>query len=174
MKECALVIVKPDGISKGLVGHIITSFFKTGLELIAAKTLMVSKELAEEHYRHIKEKPFYNDVIEYLLGKYHNQQRVMVFVYAGPNAIRKCRELAGDTNPEMAVPTSIRGSFGRITTKGVFENVIHVSSDVKEAEREIKLWFNPDEIDFDLYPIKEIASSNHKKKVWSDKKRKTN
>ena len=172
MKECALVIVKPDGISKGLVGHIITKFFQTDLEIIATKILKASKELAEEHYKHIKGKPFYNEVIEYLLGNYHNQQRVMVFVYSGRNAIRKCRDLAGDTNPEMAIPTSIRGSLGRITAKGAFENVIHVSSDISEAEREIKLWFNPGEIDAKLYPTKEIAVSGYRKKVWLDKNRK--
>ena len=90
----------------------------------------------------------------------------MALVYWGKDAIKKCRELAGATNPEEAEPTSIRGSYGRITTSGVYENVIHVSSNEKEAEREIKLWFAPDEIIVDLYPIKEIRK-RAEKKVWA-------
>lgn len=166
MKEHVLVIVKPDGITKGLVGQIIDKFFFADLELIAAKVLIVSKALAEEHYKHIKGKSFYDDVIKYLLGKYHNQRRVVALIYSGPNAIRKCRDLAGETNPEMAIATSIRGSLGRITTKGVFENVIHVSSDPKEAEREIKLWFEPSQIDEELYSTKEVVLKGYRKKIW--------
>ena len=89
----------------------------------------------------------------------------MVVVYYGKGAIRICRKIAGATNPEEADPTSIRGAYGRITTKGVFENVVHVSSDKAEAEREIKLWFTPDEVVLKLYRIK-IAQVG-KQKVWS-------
>ena len=166
MKQHVLVIVKPDGIAKGLVGQIINKFFSTKLELIAAKVLTVPRALAEEHYKHIKGQPFYSDVIKYLLGKYHNQRRVMTLIYSGPNAVRKCRDLAGETNPEIAIATSIRGSLGRITTQGVFENVIHVSSDPKEAEREIKLWFDPSQIDEELYPTKEVVVKGCRKKIW--------
>jgi nucleoside-diphosphate kinase len=81
--------------------------------------------------------------------------------------IQKCRDLAGATNPEEAESTSIRGSYGRITTSGVYENVIHVSSDAEDAEREIKLWFRPDEIIVDLYPTKEITEKEHKRKGWA-------
>jgi len=86
----------------------------------------------------------------------HDRRKVMALVYWGPDAIKKCRGMAGATNPEEADPTSIRGSYGRITTKGLYENVIHVSSDEKDAEREIKLWFNPDEIIVKLYPTKQV------------------
>ena len=73
--------------------------------------------------------------------------------------------MAGATNPEQADPTSIRGSYGRITTKGVYENVVHVSSDPAEAEREIKLWFTPDEVIVDLYPAK-VADLRCPARVW--------
>jgi nucleoside-diphosphate kinase len=91
----------------------------------------------------------------------------MALVYWGEDAIVKCRQLAGATNPEEADPTSIRGSYGRITTSGVYENVIHVSSDEKEAEREIKLWFQPDEVIVTLYPTKETIEEKKKSKGWA-------
>jgi len=75
--------------------------------------------------------------------------------------------LAGATNPEEASPVSIRGQYGRITTRGIYENVIHASSDEKDAEREIKLWFEPDEIIIDIYPSKEAVLNNVKKRVWA-------
>jgi nucleoside-diphosphate kinase len=91
----------------------------------------------------------------------------MALVYWGQDAITKCRELAGATDPEKAESTSIRGSYGRITTSGVYENVIHVSSNESEAEREIRLWFQPEEIIVDLYPTKEIVEKERKRKAWA-------
>ena len=76
------------------------------------------------------------------------------------------REIAGSTNPEEADSVTIRGQYGRITTKGVYENVIHASANAEDAEREIKLWFEPHEIIFDLYPTEEIVTTV-KKKIWA-------
>ncbi|MCR4336640.1 MAG: nucleoside-diphosphate kinase [Candidatus Omnitrophica bacterium] len=164
--ENVLVLIKPDGISRGLMGHVMARFSQTGLNLIAVKFLKVSRQLAQEHYRHIRGTPFYDQVIEYLVGKFHKQKNVLVLIYRGEKAIAVARELAGATNPEEAHPTSIRGSFGRITTSGIFENVIHVSSDPKEAEREIKLWFEPQEIDGELYPTQEKILKSIQKYIW--------
>jgi nucleoside-diphosphate kinase len=125
--------------------------------------------LAEEHYRHLKDKPFFPELIKYLRGELHDRRKVMALVYWGKDAIKKCRELAGATNPEEAESTSIRGAYGRITTSGVYENVIHVSSNEEEAEREIKLWFKPDEIIVDLYPSKEMILKECRKKDWAEK-----
>ena len=93
----------------------------------------------------------------------------MVMVYYGENAIEKVRDIAGATNPEEADSTSIRGSYGRITTKGIYENAIHASADEAEAEREIKLWFEPDEIIYDVYPTEEVTVKDAKKRVWKKK-----
>ena len=84
----------------------------------------------------------------------------MALIYWGEDAIAKCRELAGVTNPEEAESTSIRGAYGRITTSCLYENVIHVSANKVDAEREIKLWFQPDEIIVNLYKTKEIIKNN--------------
>ncbi len=101
-------------------------------------------------------------------GKLHGEhyQRVLAFVYRGENAIKLVRLIAGATNPEEAEPTTIRGAYGRITTKGVYENVIHASGDPEDAEREIKLWFEPQEIVNSLYPTEERSFTNLKKLVW--------
>ena len=88
-------------------------------------------------------------------------------VYYGEDAIEKVREICGATNPEEADPVSIRGAYGRITTKGVYENVIHASRNKEDAEREIKLWFEPDEIIVDIYPAKDIVLKSVKRKAWA-------
>ncbi|MEA3305603.1 MAG: nucleoside-diphosphate kinase, partial [Candidatus Omnitrophota bacterium] len=97
----------------------------------------------------------------------YHKRKVMAMVYHGKDAIDKVRQICGITNPEEADPVSIRGAYGRITTKGVYENVIHASTDKAEAEREIKLWFEPDEIIVDMYPAKAINIQSFKKKVWA-------
>ncbi|MDD5668430.1 MAG: nucleoside-diphosphate kinase [Candidatus Omnitrophica bacterium] len=167
MNQKVLILIKPDGLKKSLTGNILTRLSETKLEIVAAKMVRVSHELAAEHYKHLKDKPFFDELVRYLQGELHDRKKVMALIYWGKDAIQKCRGLAGATNPEEADPTSIRGSYGRITTKGLYENVIHVSSNPEEAEREIKLWFDPDEIIVDLYPAKEIEVPPAKKRVWA-------
>ena len=166
MKKPALVIIKPDGISKGLTGNILTKFSAADLEIIAIKIMKSTKELAKEHYKHIKGQPFFNDVINYLMGMGYRRKKLLGLIYYGEKSIKKCRKIAGATNPEEADPFSVRGSYGRITKSGLYENVVHVSSDDKEAEREIKIWFEPDEITRDIYPTKTIVAPSIKKRIW--------
>lgn len=165
MDEATLVIVKPDGLIKSLTGDVLSRLSKTGLRIIGARVLEVSKEMAHTHYGHLKGMPFFNDLITYITGGLHGENRVMALVYYGPGAINKVRDIAGSTNPEEAAPTSIRGAYGRILTSGLFENVIHASSSVEEAEREIKLWFEPQELVHELYPTKK-AKTHEEKRVW--------
>ena len=167
MIEQVLILIKPDGLTKSLTGNILTRLSETKLEIVAARMMRVSRELAVEHYHHLRDKPFFEELIKFIMGGMHSRKKVMALVYWGEDTIRKCRELAGATNPEDADPTSIRGQYGRITTGGVFENVIHVSSSPQEAEREIKLWFEPDEVIVDSYPIKEIVVESVRKRVWA-------
>jgi len=147
-----LVIIKPDGIVKSLTGNIITELSDTGLIIVGAKIVQVTRELAEEHYHHLKEEKFFDELIKYIMGGYHTK-RVLALVYQGENAINKVRKFIGSTDPEKAEPTTIRGKYGRITSKGVFENVVHASENEKEAEREIKLWFRPKDLVQTIYPI---------------------
>ena len=166
-KEATLVIVKPDGLKKSLTGNILSRLSEAKLKIIGAKVVKVGKELAEKHYRHLKAQAFYPQLIEYITGELHGENRVLALVYYGSAAIQKVRSLAGATNPEEADPVSIRGAYGRILTVGLFENVIHASSDPLEAEREIKLWFEPQEIVEEFYPSKQEKRENVVKKVWA-------
>ena len=144
-KQQTLVLIKPDGIIKSLTGNIITELSDTGLKIVGSKIVQVTRELAEEHYQHLKEEKFFNELIKYIMGEYHTK-RVLALVYQGENAVNKVRRFIGSTDPEKAEPTTIRGKYGRITSKGVFENVVHASENEKEAEREIKLWFRPKDL----------------------------
>ena len=167
MQEPTLVIIKPDGIQKSLTGNVLTRLSEAKLFIIAAKMKTVSRELAAEHYNHMQDKPFFEEIVRYLMGEYHTN-RTMALVYYGEDAITKVRQICGATNPEEAAPGTIRGSFGRITTKGVYENVIHASSNTQDVTREIKLWFEPHEIVMEnLFPTKEVTIAQQKKKVWA-------
>jgi nucleoside-diphosphate kinase len=148
--EQSLVLIKPDGLVKSLTGNIITKLSETELQIVGAKIVQVTRELAEEHYQHLMEAKFFDELIKYIMGHFHTR-RVLALVYQGENAIEKIRRIAGETNPENAEPISIRGKYGRITSAGVFENVVHASENASEAEREIKLWFRPDELVYTLY-----------------------
>lgn len=166
MNQQTLVLIKPDGLKKSLTGNILTRLSETKLEIVACKIVKVSRELAIEHYKHMQDKPFFEELIRYIQGEMHDRKKVMAMVYWGADAIQKVRQLAGATNPEEAESTSIRGSFGRITTKGLYENALHASTNEPEAEREIKLWFDPDEIIVDLYPTKIQEVKDTQKRVW--------
>lgn len=147
-EERILILIKPDGLLKSLTGNVISKMSETHLRIIGAKILNVSKELAEEHYSELKQaKPeIFKETIRYIRGDFHTN-RVLALVYKGEDAIKKVRAIAGKTNPEEALPTSIRGKYGRINSKtGVFENVVHASDSIENAEREISLWFDESEL----------------------------
>lgn len=165
--EQTLVLIKPDGLVKSLTGNILSRLSETKLIIIGSKVVRVSKELASEHYKHLKDKPFFGELVEYIMGDVHHTHRVMALIYQGEDAIAKVREIVGDTNPEKANPVSIRGAYGRITTSGVFENVVHASSSTEDAEHEIKLWFKPAEVVGDIYPTKDIVREKVHEKDWA-------
>ncbi len=165
MIQQTLVLIKPDGLKKSLTGNILTRLSETKLDIVAAKMVQVDRVLAERHYVYLKDEPFYEELLRYIQGIYH-KKKVMALIYHGEDAIKKVRDLAGATNPEEADSVSIRGAYGRITTKGVYENVIHASGNIKEAEREIKLWFQPDEIIIQLYPTKTVTLEKVKRILW--------
>ncbi len=147
--ERTLVLIKPDGLIKSLTGNIISALSETKLKIVAAKVVKVTRELAEKHYSQLKSsKPHvFENTIKYIMGEYHNTERVFALVYAGEGAIKKVRKICGSTNPEEALPVSIRGRYGRINSKtGVWENAVHTSESLEAAKTEILLWFSEDEI----------------------------
>ncbi|MCX7905843.1 MAG: nucleoside-diphosphate kinase [Elusimicrobiales bacterium] len=147
-REKTLILIKPDATIRKLTGLIIDRLENSGFEMVAAKLIKVTDDLARKHYDSLKNQPFFENLIKYIKGELHGikNNKILALVYSGENAISEIRRLVGSTNPEEADPSTIRGSFGRITTKGLFENVIHASANKEDAEREIRLWFKEDEI----------------------------
>ncbi|MCY3022056.1 MAG: nucleoside-diphosphate kinase [Planctomycetota bacterium] len=159
-----LVLIKPDALKVSLTGYILSQFseFHTGLRFAAAKIVQVSKMLAEEHYAEHKGKPFYPPLIKYIRGQLHypteaQKRRVIAIVYSGPDAVKKVREIAGPTNPHVArekAPGTIRALGTVVPVKDDagnvvgerMDNLVHASASDAEAEREIKLWFKPNDI----------------------------
>ncbi|MFH1618828.1 MAG: nucleoside-diphosphate kinase [bacterium] len=146
--ERTLVLIKPDARKRRLTGLAIDRLDATGLEMTAAKVVSVSDELAREHYIMLKDKPFYADLVRFLKGEFHNipESRILALVYEGESAVAVVRKAAGATHPDEADAGTIRNSFGKIGSRGLYENTIHASSDPAEAEREINLWFRLGEI----------------------------
>lgn len=146
--EKTLILIKPDAAYRKLTGLVIDRLENSGFELVGAKLVRVTEELAREHYDALKDKPFFENLIKYIRGEFHNipNNKILALVYKGENAISEIRKIVGATNPEEAAPNTIRGAFGRITSKGQFENVVHASGNREDAEREVKLWFKDDEI----------------------------
>ncbi len=165
--EQTLILIKPDGLKKSLTGNILTRLSEARLEIAGARIVSVTRELAEAHYAALKDQPFFEELIDYIMGELHDRRRVMALVYHGEDAISKVREICGATNPEEADPRTIRGAYGRITTSGIYENAIHSSANPEEAEREIKLWFGPDEVVYHIYPVRETEVKDVRRLVWA-------
>ena len=147
MEERTLVLIKPDAMVKQLAGNIISELYSLNLKMIGLKLVNVKKELAEMHYKEHKEKPFFEELIKHITGELHNNENVIAIVYVGKNAIQKVRDLVGETHPDKASPISIRGKYGKIHTEtNCHETVIHASDSKKSAEKEIKLWFDEEEL----------------------------
>ena len=144
--EATLVIIKPDAIQKGLIGRVISHLEVLHLEMVGAKMVRVSRELATAHYHDLRDKPFFEMLLDHLQGKLHNVPFVLAFVLWGPDAIARVRDVTGATHPEKADPMSLRGSLGRMTAAGVMENVLHGSANAEDARLEIRLWFAPSEL----------------------------
>lgn len=133
MTERTLVLIKPDGVSRNLVGDIIGRIERKGLALVALELKQVSDELARGHYAEHEGKPFFDSLLEFITSG-----PLVAAVVEGPRAIAAWRQIAGGTDPvEKAVPGTIRGDFALVTQ----ENLVHGSDSPESAEREIALWF---------------------------------
>ena len=135
--ERTLIIVKPDGVQRALVGKVIARFESRGLRIAGMKLMQISRALAEEHYAEHKGKPFYEGTVKYMTSA-----PVVVLVLEGPDAIAAARATMGATNPLNAQPGTIRADFGL----NISRNIVHGSDKPETAEREIKLYFKPDEL----------------------------
>jgi nucleoside-diphosphate kinase len=135
--ERTLVLVKPDGVQRGLVGEVISRLERRGLRLVAAKFMQVSQELAETHYAVHQGRPFYAGLVKYITSA-----PVMAMVWEGPNAIAAVRQTMGATRPTEAAPGTIRHDFAL----EVGRNLTHASDSPENGEKEVALWFKKGEL----------------------------
>lgn len=135
--ERTLVLIKPDGVQRGLVGELLGRFERRGLHLIGLKLFAMQREVAEMHYAEHRERPFFEAVIEFITSS-----PVVAMVWEGPNAVSMVRSMMGPTNPATASPGTIRGDFG----VDIGQNVIHGSDSPSRAQQEIVLFFAKGEL----------------------------
>jgi nucleoside-diphosphate kinase len=177
IKECdqTLVLIKPDALKNSLTGYVLSqlSEFHTGLRFAGVKIVHVTRMLAAEHYAEHQGKIFYDSLIEYITGRIHypglpEKQRVIAIIYQGPDAVKKLRDIAGPTNPHQARDTRpgciralgtmapLKNAAGDVIGERM-DNLIHASANPADAEREIKLWFKPNDIPPAMqgYPVEE-------------------
>ena len=135
-RERTLVVVKPDGVARGLVGEVIRRVEAKGYRLVAMEIRLPSAELLAEHYAEHVHKPFYGPLVQFM-----SSGPVVAMVAEGQRVVEGFRSLAGATDPTAALPGTIRGDLGRDWGLAVVQNIVHGSDSVESAQREIKLWF---------------------------------
>ncbi|MFB6308913.1 MAG: nucleoside-diphosphate kinase [Haloarculaceae archaeon] len=137
--ERTFVMVKPDGVQRGLVGEVISRLEDRGLKLVGAKFMQIDRELAEQHYGEHEDKPFFDDLVDFITS-----DPVMAMVWEGQDAVRQVRNMMGETDPAESAPGTIRGDLGL----DLGRNVIHGSDneDPGANEREIDLFFDEEEL----------------------------
>ena len=135
--EQTYLMIKPDGVQRGLCGEILSRIEKKGLKIVAVKLMVIPKETAENHYAEHKERPFFPSLISYITSG-----PVLAMVLEGENAVSVCRNMMGKTNPSESAPGTIRGDYAMVT--GL--NIIHGSDSPESAKREISIFFKPEEL----------------------------
>jgi nucleoside-diphosphate kinase len=139
--ERTFVMVKPDGVQRGLIGEIVGRFEDRGLKLVGAKFVEIDRDLAEEHYGEHEDEPFFEDLVDFITSG-----PVMAMVWEGQDAVAQVRAMMGETDPAESAPGTVRGDLGL----DLGRNVIH-GSDTEEgsAEREIDLFFDDELVDYE-------------------------
>lgn len=135
--ERTLIIVKPDGVQRGLIGRVLSRLEERGLRFVGLKLMTVDRDLAERHYGEHSEKPFFGDLVSFITSS-----PVVAGVVEGPDAIKVTRTIVGATNPVEAAAGTIRGDFAL----SIGQNIIHASDKPETAKREIDLFFDADEL----------------------------
>ncbi|MBV0922663.1 nucleoside-diphosphate kinase [Halomicroarcula limicola] len=137
--ERTFVMVKPDGVQRGLIGDIVSRFEERGLKMVGGKFMQIDRDLAEEHYGEHEDKPFFEDLVDFITS-----DPVFAMVWEGQDATRQVRDMMGETDPAESAPGTIRGDYGL----DLGRNVVHGSDHEDEGanEREIALFFDEDEL----------------------------
>ena len=135
-RQRTLVLIKPDGVRRGLVGEVIARIEKKGYSIQALRMLQADKTMLEQHYAEHQGKPFYEPLLEFMTSG-----AIVALIAEGDRVIEGFRSLAGATDPTIAAPGSIRGDLARDQGTRVVQNIVHGSDSVESAEREIKIFF---------------------------------
>ena len=135
--EKTLILVKPDGVQRGLAGEIISRFERRGLKMVGMKFMLISRELAETHYGVHRERPFFESLVSYIISG-----PIVAMVWEGKDAIAAARSTMGATNPVAAAPGTIRGDFGM----EIGRNLVHGSDSPENGEKEVALFFKAEEL----------------------------
>ena len=136
-QEITLSIIKPDAVAKNVIGQIYSRFEKAGLKIVAAKMMQMTRSQAEGFYAVHKERPFFNDLVEFMISG-----PVMIQALSGDNAVIKNRDLMGATNPKEAAPGTIRADFA----DSIDANAVHGSDSTENAAKEVAFFFEPHEL----------------------------
>jgi nucleoside-diphosphate kinase len=135
--ERTLVLIKPDGVQRLLVGRIIDRYEQRGLKLVGLKLVLVDRSLAERHYAVHRERPFFRQLVDFITSA-----PLVALALEGLNAVAVCRAINGATRPEEAAPGTLRGDYALETG----QNLVHASDSPETAEAELGLWFSPSEL----------------------------
>ena len=130
--ERSFVMIKPDGVSRSLVGEIVGRFEKKGFKIIEASLIQPDIYMINNHYIEHKDKDYFNDLVDFIM-----EGKVMAMIIEGENVIEVIRIMVGNKDPRCAIPGSIRGDFANTTTR----NIVHASDSIDSSNREIKIWF---------------------------------
>ncbi|MGC8923983.1 MAG: nucleoside-diphosphate kinase [Candidatus Micrarchaeia archaeon] len=150
--ERTLIILKPDAINRGLCGSIIARFERKGFKIVGLKMARLTKEVLERHYAHLKNKPFFPDLVEFM-----SSSPVILGVVEGRNAVEVVRNMCGVTDANKAAPGTIRGDFAISTSR----NVIHASDSIETAKKEIEMFFKKDELfDYQINNLKFLYAND--------------
>lgn len=136
--EQTVILIKPDGMKKGLIGKIISRFEEAGFKMIGAKLIKLNQPLLDKWYAHHKDKPFFPPLCQFMM-----ETPVLAMVWQGEGVVSAVREICGATDPVKAAPGTIRALFGGPT---VMENIVHASDSPETAEKEKNLLFSPKEV----------------------------
>jgi nucleoside-diphosphate kinase len=142
-----LMLVKPDGVSRGLIGHILTRLESKGFRFICMKMIMPNKDIIREHYAEHADKPYYGEIESYIM-----MGPILAMIVEGNHAISACRKILGKCKPENAEPGTIRFDFAQHMNR----NICHASDSKESADREIELWFKQDEMTDQIHSNDEL------------------
>ncbi|MBS7577888.1 MULTISPECIES: nucleoside-diphosphate kinase [unclassified Enterococcus] len=136
MAEQTLILIKPDGVNRGLIGKVISRIEQKGYQIINLKTALADETTLKAHYNALCDQPYFPGIVEYMM-----EGPMVAIIAEGTEVVKGFRAISGPTNPTMAPPGTIRGDFGRSWHTGAIRNIVHGSDSPENAQREIKLWF---------------------------------